>query len=111
MSDLSQLLAAITTAAAHLTTAEEIGATIGLNKEEWRDLAKRHSEPVRLSIALGRTQAQVKANTALIACAGFGKAQAALYALKHQHGWKFKANATKKRLRPPDALGAASPSK
>jgi hypothetical protein len=111
MSELSELLPAITMAAAHLTPAAEIGASVGLADDEWRDLAKRYGEPIRLSIALGRTQAQVKANTALITCAGFGKAQAALYALKHQHGWKFKANATKQRLRPPNAQGVASPSK
>jgi hypothetical protein len=111
MQPLPDLLAAITIAAANLTPAAEIGVSIGLTNDEWQALGRAHTEPVRLSIALGRTQAQIKANTALIACAGFGKAQAALYALKHQHGWKFKANATKQRLRPPNAPGVALPSK
>ena len=106
-----ELFAAITSAAAEMIPAAEICAAIGLTEEEWRGLAKRNSESVRLSIALGRTQAQVRANTALIACVGFGKAEAALYALKHQHGWKFKANATMQRLRPPVVPDAASPSK
>ena len=111
MRPLPDLLAATTNAAANLTPAAEIGAAIGLTDDEWRDVIRLNKESVRLSIALGRTQAQVKANTALIACVGFGKATAALYALKHQHGWKFKANATKQRQRPPVAPGAASPSK
>jgi len=111
MRPLPDLLAATTTAAANLTPAAEIGAAIGLTDDEWRDVVRLNKESVRLSIALGRTQAQVKANTALIACVGFGKATAALYALKHQHGWKFKANATKQHLRPAVAPNVASPSK
>ena len=106
-----ELLAAITVAAAEQIPAAEICAAIGITEDEWHNLARLHTEPVRLSIALGRTQAQVKANTALIACVGFGKATAALYALKHQHGWKFKANATKQHLRPAVAPNVASPSK
>lgn len=94
---LPDLLNAITTAAAELTPAAEIGSAIGLSDDEWRELARQHREPVQLSIAKGRTQAQIKASEALIACAKFGKIEAALYALKHYHGWGGKPTSAKQR--------------
>jgi hypothetical protein len=104
------LLAGITAAAARLTPAAGIGKALGLTEDHWRGIVRRHREAVGLAIAAGRTEAQLRINSALLACSRFGKTDATLYVLEHHHGWAIKSTPAKPRRRRAAAPNYAPPS-
>ncbi len=80
-------LAAITAAAKRCLRFDEIGGDLGLSPDEWRTLVRENPDEISLAIAKGRTAAFVANAEALRQCVRHGKAEAALYLLKRDHGW------------------------
>ncbi len=83
-----ETLAAIANAAERCLRFEEIGGDLGLTLDEWRALVRENPEAVRLAIAKGRTAAFVANAEALRQCVRFGSADAALFILQRDHGWR-----------------------
>lgn len=85
---LTDTLTAITAAAAAAVPAKEIGPRIGMTPAEWRSLLRGPDrEAVKLAIATGRAQAQLRVNVRLIECSRLGNTEATLYILRYWHNW------------------------
>jgi hypothetical protein len=80
-------LAAITAAAQRCLRFDEIGGALGLTLDEWRALVRSDPDAVALAIAQGRTVALAVNAQALQRCVRHGKAEAALFILRRDHGW------------------------
>ena len=79
------LLAAITAAAARCLPIGQIGDAVG--GDAWEAAVREDPEAVQLAVLHGRVQAQLKTAAALEQCSDMGKAAAALFILRSNHGW------------------------
>jgi hypothetical protein len=86
----SEILKAITAAAAAGVSGKDIPARIGLTATAWQKFLESHRQEVTLAIAAGRSEAQVRVNARLEVCSSHGNLAATLYILQHWHGWKIK---------------------
>ncbi len=92
----------ITAAAARCVPILDIGKELGLTPNQW--LERLRDPAVALALAQGRAQAQVRLATALRVASEHGKAEAALFILRRDHGWP-----APRRGRPPKAVGPEPP--
>ena len=81
----SDMLAKIENAAAGTVGILDIGKEIGVPADSWAGMLR--DPDIRLAIAKGRADSQLKANAALMACATLGSASAALIMLQLNFGW------------------------
>lgn len=97
---LTDTLTAITDAAAATVHAKEIGARIGLSDAAWRALVHGPDrEAVKLAIAKGRAQAQLRINARLQECSRHGNTDATIYILRNWFGWKINPTRLGRRRR------------
>ena len=78
-------LASITEKAFACVPIREIGRQLGFTGEEWTSLLR--DPDVRLAIAKGRAQAQLRINSSLMECARNGNAESARLMLQLAFGW------------------------
>ena len=78
-------LVSITEKASACVPIREIGRQLGFTDEEWTSLLR--DRDVRLAIAKGRAQAQLRVNSALMECARNGNAESARLMLQLAFGW------------------------
>jgi hypothetical protein len=83
----TEVLAAITAAAERCLRFDEIGGDLSLTLDEWHALVRSDPNAVALAIAQGRTAALAANAQALQQCVRHGKADAALFILRRDHGW------------------------
>jgi hypothetical protein len=94
---LREQLAKIEDVAAAAVPFDKIGAELGLTDSEWLKLVRENHAEIRLAIAKGRTEAEVRVNSALLECSRKGSVDASLFILQNWFDWKVTPQRRRRR--------------
>ena len=84
---LPDIAAAITAAAARPLPILEIPQEVGLTMEQWAALLDNHRELVRVAVAQGRLQAELRIRAKLATAVRYRKVDVVLFQLQRDYGW------------------------